>query len=187
MTMKKAKDRSMDGYLELQEAMFMLAIKDYRHCVKKVKNFKAKFGTLNDRQYLQMLGYMDVIIEIEEFAESEMGERLSPFEDSGWGTFKAGLNFIKSKLGAGILISRKGDWADRLYRAFRDSGKSQPRVAKAAGMTTKQLGYNLSGKANHLQRELLMNICREIDISPVYIVFGTDKESFKDWERKQKA
>ena len=184
--MKKAKDRDMDGWLELQEAIFLLAIKDYRTAVKKVKNFKKKLGTLTDRQYLIMLGYMDVIIEIEEFADSELGAILNPFELSGWDTFKEGLGFIKSKCGAGILISRKGEWADRLYRAFRDSGKPQWRVAKAAGMTNKQLGYNLSGKAGHMQRELLLAVCREIDISPVYIVFGTDKESFREWERKQK-
>ena len=71
--MKKAKDRDMDGWLELQEAIFLLAIKDYRTAVKKVKNFKKKLGTLTDRQYLIMLGYMDVIIEIEEFADSELG------------------------------------------------------------------------------------------------------------------
>lgn len=75
-------------------------------------------------------------------------------------------------------------WQSRLRQRHRERGISQRRVARAVKLTPTEYGRVLAEKRHDIKYAQLMTICQMLDISPVYVVFGTNKSTYYEWLRK---
>lgn len=68
---------------------------------------------------------------------------------------------------------KNSDWKDRLGAAVEKSGKSMRAISLAAGMGPGYI-HALLGEGKEPTLSSLLAICRELDISLSYLVYGQD-------------
>lgn len=174
--------RGDDGYRELQVAIFEQAVDDYKAAWRDLKYLRKSFPLITQAQYGAISTDMSRITEIENFADSEWGQTVSPFTEPQTNLFKTGLQWLRVKHGCNGLWDEKGTWHGRIRQTAQKTGKTQKALAKQAGLDANWFGQLLFGEIGWPSMETMMAICKALDISPIWVIFGTDKESYWDWE-----
>lgn len=174
--------RGDDGYRELQVAIFEQAVDDYKAAWRDLKFLRKKFPEITSAQYGAISSAMAVITEVENFADSEWGQTISPFTEPQTNLFKTGLQWLRVKNGWNGLWDEKGTWHGRIREVARKTHKTQKNLARQAGLDETQLGKLLCGDVGWPTKDTMLSLCRVLDISPIWVIFGTDKEGYWDWE-----
>lgn len=179
--------RNDDAFRELQVAIFKVALLDYKDACRALKRYKRRLldgERMTDREYIDIGTRKFLMNEVENFAESEWGKAISPFSEPQKNMFQQGLEYTKGKLGCNNLFAEEGTWQSRLREQQRARNIPQRQTAKAIDMNATEYGKVLAGYRDVSFPQLMM-ICQHLDISPVFIIFGTHKETYYNWLSSQ--